>query len=88
MVFAVKSKVNAEELVKEVAAKFTAEGIPVDTKTAEGDIVDDIIAMSGMYDLVVMGTEGRKGLKKILNGSVAEHVMTHALCPVTIVRDT
>ena len=88
MVFAVKSKVNAEELVKEVASKFTAEGIPVDTKVAEGDIVDDIIAMSGMYDLVVMGTEGRRGLKKILNGSVAEHVMTHALCPVTIVRDT
>jgi nucleotide-binding universal stress UspA family protein len=34
-----------------------------------------------------MGTEGRSGLKKILNGSVAERVMTNASCPVTIVRD-
>lgn len=43
---------------------------------------------SGLYDLVVMGTEGRHGFKKILNGSVAEKVMLHAACPVTIVRDT
>ena len=87
MVFSVKSKQDAQALVDEVAAKIAEAGIKVNTKVAEGDIVDDIVAMSGMYDLVIMGTEGRHGLKKILNGSVAEHVMTNASCPVTIVRD-
>jgi nucleotide-binding universal stress UspA family protein len=37
-------------------------------------------------DLIVMGTTGRTGLKKFLLGSVAYGVMTHAHCPVLIVR--
>jgi nucleotide-binding universal stress UspA family protein len=34
-----------------------------------------------------MGTHKRSMFKKILNGSIAERVMTSAACPVTIVRD-
>jgi universal stress protein A len=38
-------------------------------------------------DLIVMGTHGRGGLAHLLLGSVAEYVVRHAHCPVTIVRD-
>jgi universal stress protein A len=38
-------------------------------------------------DLIVMGTHGRSGLRHLLLGSVAEYVVRHAHCPVTIVRD-
>lgn len=38
-------------------------------------------------DLIVMGTHGRSGLKHLLFGSVAEHVLRHARCPVLTVRD-
>ena len=38
------------------------------------------------YDLVVMGTHGRTGLKHILIGSVAEKVVRHAPCAVLIIR--
>jgi universal stress protein A len=38
-------------------------------------------------DLIVMGTHGRAGLKHLLFGSVAEHVLRHARCPVLTVRD-
>jgi nucleotide-binding universal stress UspA family protein len=37
-------------------------------------------------DLVVMGTRGRKGLSRLLLGSVAERVAREARCPVLIVR--
>lgn len=37
-------------------------------------------------DLIVMGTHGRTGLKHLLMGSVAEHVLRHARCPVLVVR--
>lgn len=37
-------------------------------------------------DLIVMGSEGRTGMKRFLVGSVAEKVIRHARCPVLVVR--
>ncbi len=37
-------------------------------------------------DLVVMGTHGRRGLRRALLGSVAESVLRTAHCPVLVVR--
>lgn len=37
-------------------------------------------------DLIVMGTHGRTGLEHLLMGSVAEHVVRTAPCPVLTVR--
>ena len=36
-------------------------------------------------DLIVMSTHGRTGLMHVLIGSVAEHVVWHALSPVLVV---
>lgn len=49
---------------------------------------DEIIAFSrdSLADLVVMGTHGRTGLRRILMGSVAERVSREAACPVLTVR--
>jgi acetoin utilization protein AcuB len=38
------------------------------------------------YDLIVIGTHGRTGVKRVLLGSVAENVARHASCPVLVVR--
>jgi len=38
------------------------------------------------YDLIVMGTQGHTGLGRLLVGSVAEHVLRHATCPVVTVK--
>ena len=37
-------------------------------------------------DLIVFGTRGRTGFAKKLLGSVALGVVTHASCPVTVVK--
>jgi universal stress protein A len=37
-------------------------------------------------DLIVMGTHGRTGLKHFFLGSVAEHIVRHARCPVLVLR--
>lgn len=37
-------------------------------------------------DLIVVGTRGRTGIKKILLGSVASGVVTYAHCPVIVVK--
>ena len=40
------------------------------------------------FDLIVMGTHGRTGLAHLLMGSVAEHVVRAAPCPVLTTRGT
>ena len=48
------------------------------------EIVD--YAASANIDLIVMGTHGRRGAAHVLMGSVAEHVVRAAPCPVLTVR--
>jgi len=52
---------------------------------AVGDIILDEAQAAG-GELIVMGTHGRTGVKRIVFGSVAEHVVRHASCPVVTVR--
>lgn len=39
-------------------------------------------------DLIVMGSHGRTGIKKLVLGSVANNVVAHAKCHVMIIKDT
>jgi universal stress protein A len=73
------------------AVKREAEGLGVDrvqAKLLHGVPWDAIARESrtGAYDVVVMGTHGRSGIKHVLLGSVAERVARHAGCPVLLVR--
>lgn len=44
------------------------------------------VARESHYDLIVMGTQGRSGLGRLLMGSVAEEVVRKASGPVMTVR--
>ena len=54
------------------------------TKPIVGEIVD--YAERENINLIVIGTRGRTGLKKMLLGSVASGVVTYATCPVLVVK--
>lgn len=73
----------------EVAVEATAAGaIAVTTSLLQGAPFAEIIARArdGGFDLIVMGTHGRTGLKHALLGSVAEKVVRKAPCAVLTVR--
>ena len=55
-----------------------------------GYAAEEILAMAEkeQVDLIVMGTHGRKGIDRILFGSVAEKVVKSSICPVLTIRPT
>ena len=58
----------------------------VSCKAVEGVPSMTIVDSAEQYDLIVIGTHGRTGLKHIFLGSVAENVVRRAPCPVLTVR--
>jgi nucleotide-binding universal stress UspA family protein len=54
----------------------------------QGAAWSEIVALAGELkaDLIVMGTHGRRGLSRMLLGSVAEKVVRSAPCPVLTVH--
>jgi nucleotide-binding universal stress UspA family protein len=78
---------EAEALVERNARALGAI-MAVETTVREGDprlaIVDE--AAKWRADLVLLGSHGRTGLKRLLLGSVAEYVVRHAPCSVEIAR--
>jgi len=74
----------AKLAVDEVRGEVTA-----DTLVRIGSPAVNIIevARSLPADLIVISTHGRTGLKHVLLGSVAEHVVQRAPCPVFVVRE-
>ena len=62
-------------------------GVPCETEIRTGPAIDEICGETEQpeIDLVVTSTHGRSGFKRALLGSVAEHVVRYAECPVIIV---
>jgi len=58
-------------------------------RVVDDDPRDAILAAAGAVraDLIVIGTHGRRGLSRVLLGSVAEDVVRRAACPVLTVRE-
>lgn len=62
--------------------------VAIEYLLAEGDPANEILRATQATgaELIVMGTHGRTGLQRLLMGSVAEHVIRKATCPVLVVR--
>ena len=60
----------------------------VDYGTRVGAAAEEILRAAGELeaDLIVLGTHGRTGLRRLLAGSVAEAVLRRAPCPVLALR--
>ena len=77
-----------EELAARVEREMGQAGLITEAKVVEGDPRDALVhtAEAEGVDLIVVGSHGRTGLQKLLMGSVASHVVTHAPCSVVVVK--
>jgi nucleotide-binding universal stress UspA family protein len=79
---------DAEQRLATLRNTAAALGLVAHTAVLSGRPAPAIVeqAKSGRCDLIVMGTHGRTGLAHLVLGSVAEHVVRKAPCPVLTVR--
>ena len=80
-----------EELRQLMADAIPASaGIHVEYRILVGDAARDIvrIAEEENADMIVIGSHGRKGISRMLMGSVAEAVVRRAHCPVLTVKQS
>jgi nucleotide-binding universal stress UspA family protein len=73
-----------ERLVAELEVRTPA--VDMQTSIEEGNPAKVLIERSKGADLMVVGSRGRDGFAGMLLGSVSQHLVAHAHCPVTIVR--
>jgi len=83
-------KKDVQKWFDEIRSKLKNTNISVTDKIiiSVSSIVGEIIGFADKekVDLIILGTRGRTGFKKLLLGSVAEGVVTHSSCPVMVVR--
>jgi nucleotide-binding universal stress UspA family protein len=81
---------NGQKIVNEVREKAIAKGVDVQT-----EVISDVISITKIIveyaeendvNLIVLGTRGISGIKRLLLGSTASGVVTYSHCPVMVVR--
>lgn len=79
---------QAKALVRELAAQAKEQDIPLLTLTPGGKPEEALIQVAAAKEtnLIIMGSYGRTGLKRLFMGSVAERVIGQATCPVLVVK--
>ncbi|MCI0705056.1 MAG: universal stress protein [Planctomycetia bacterium] len=83
---------DPEEFIRDAQSRLDGvasqcDRVEVEKQVESGDPVEVIlgVAQERPADLIVMGTHGRTGLRRLIMGSVAEQVVRRASCPVLTV---
>lgn len=77
------------EIAKRGMERLRKAGLQAETRVVVQDPRSAILdaARAGGVDLIIVGSHGRTGIQKLLLGSVASHVVTHAHCDVLVIRE-
>ena len=80
----------AREVITLAIADVTApdEQVTIRPKVVEGNAPRILLDASAGADLLVVGSRGHGGFVEALLGSVGQHCVHHATCPVVVIRDS
>ena len=79
----------ATTMLKKLEDQANAKNIPFSMKIIHNPSTPDGIvafAENNNVDLIVIGSHGRTGFRKLVLGSVANGVLSHAQCPVLVTK--
>ena len=78
---------NAEKIVADaISSVDPASDVAVSARVAQGHAAQVLLDASAGASLLVVGSRGHGGFAEALLGSVSQHCVQHALCPVVVVR--
>ncbi len=79
---------GAKKRLKEFTEEYFSDLPGTKAEVVPGDISEEILKYTGSkgIDLLILGTHGRKGLEKVVFGSVAERVAKTSPVPVLLVN--
>ena len=77
---------SSRVLLEEVTADAGDTGVDIELVAASGPAAKTLLAATAGADLLVVGSRGLGGLRRLLVGSVSEHCVYHSSCPVAVVR--
>ncbi len=74
--------------VADVKKQADAAGVRTETFVGEAEAYQAVnnLAREQKADMIVLGSHGRTGLRRLLMGSVTEKVIGYAPCPVLVVK--
>jgi nucleotide-binding universal stress UspA family protein len=84
---------DAERNLRQLADRYRRDGVTIDTKLIEDSPSHGIAehartdeAGGHHHDIIILGSHGRRGIRRWLLGSVAERTVRHAPCSVLVVH--
>jgi nucleotide-binding universal stress UspA family protein len=79
---------SASKIVADVISSTLdpASDVPVRARVDQGHAAQVLLDASAGADLLVVGSRGHGGFAEALLGSVSQHCVQHASCPVVIIR--
>lgn len=84
-----RARTSILKTLDEAKAKFSDAGIHAEARLLEGQVIYSEIAKAAKElnsDLIVIGSHGRTGLKRLFLGSVAQSILGQADVPVMVIR--
>jgi nucleotide-binding universal stress UspA family protein len=77
-----------ERTLTRLRRRMQRKGIEIETQVVLGHPAEEILrtAREVQVDLIVVGQQGISRHKELTLGSIAQHVLSHAPCPVTVTK--
>jgi len=77
-----------EQAISDAGRIVDAKDVPYQSRQEIGPPAEEIVRVAEEEgcDLIVLGSRGLSGLTSLLLGSVSDHVVHHAHCPVLVVK--
>lgn len=83
-----QAKERSEKYLKNIADQFNSKGIRARTEAIMGEAAEEIIKYANKtpFQVIVMSSHGRSGLRHLAFGSVAEKVLLEVNIPIFMIR--